>query len=166
MDAFPRLKARNLEGRAYQLPGDLDGELNVVIIAFQRWHQDLVDTWVPWLERLEAERPSVRFYELPTLSNMYSMARGFIDGGMAAGIPSPAARERTLTVYTDVRQALAAWRISDNRTIWTMLVDKQGRILWRGEGPYSAPAATSLLDAIDAGLGLDTAAGAAINRVR
>jgi hypothetical protein len=32
---FPRLEARSLNGRTYRLPGDLEGENNVVIVGFE-----------------------------------------------------------------------------------------------------------------------------------
>jgi hypothetical protein len=44
---FPRTGARDLEGRDVTLPDALEGDRNVVIVAFRRHHQDLVDSWVP-----------------------------------------------------------------------------------------------------------------------
>ena len=44
---FPTVAGKNLERNSFHLPRDLDGKLNVLLIAFQRWHQSLVDTWIP-----------------------------------------------------------------------------------------------------------------------
>lgn len=38
MGTFPRAVGRNLEGWRYTLPFDLEGKLNVVVIAFGRVH--------------------------------------------------------------------------------------------------------------------------------
>ncbi len=38
------LSARNLNGRMFTLPADFGGTYNVAVIAFQRWHQELVDS--------------------------------------------------------------------------------------------------------------------------
>lgn len=141
---FPPLEARNLNGKRVVLPGGLGGERNLVLIAFRRWHQALVDSWFPYLDTLMASHPELRAYELPLISSLYGLARPFIDGGMAVAIPDPKVRERTLTVYTDVGQVMVALNIPNTMTITVLLVDRQGRIFWRSEGPYSAERAAGL----------------------
>jgi hypothetical protein len=141
---FPALQARNLNGRTLALPAEFGGTHNVAIIAFQRWHQDLVDSWFPFLEPLLAAYPDLRAYELPMIGGLYRLARPFIDGGMAAAIPDPAVRDRTLTVYTDVRRVMAALQIPSTATITLLLVDRTGRIFWRDEGAYDAERAAGL----------------------
>ena len=103
---LPTLAARALDGKAYELPGDLRTQYSFVLVAFHREHQALVDTWLPWLLDLEQRRSDVAVYELPVLSTSYSPARWLIDGGMARGIPDASARARTITVYTDVTKAV------------------------------------------------------------
>jgi len=141
---FPPLQARNLNGRTFNLPTDLGGRYAVLLIAFQRWHQDLVDGWFPFLDQLLALYPELRAYELPMIGVAYSLARPFIDGGMAASIGDPAVRERTLTIYTDVRRAMAALAIRSNETITLLLVDRSGTIFWREEGAFQAERAAGL----------------------
>ncbi len=131
---FPSLQARNLNGRTLALPTDFGGARNVVIVAFRRWHQSLVDSWFPALAPLLAADPELRAYELPMIAGGYSLARPFIDGGMAHAIPDLAVRERTLTVYTNVAQSLAALQISSPETITILLVDRSGQIFWRSAG--------------------------------
>jgi hypothetical protein len=65
--SFPRLAARDLDGRDVMLPVGLPGERNVVVIAFRRGQQKLVDSWVPWLEQRAAADPRLRFVELPAI---------------------------------------------------------------------------------------------------
>jgi hypothetical protein len=100
-DRFPRTEARDLEGRDVVLPDAFDGDRNVVIVAFRREHQGLVDSWIPWLEERAAHDPGLRFYELPTIARLWAPMRGFIDGGMATAIKDPTVLRRTLTVYGD-----------------------------------------------------------------
>ena len=94
---FPPLQARNLNGRRLALPAEFAGARNVVIVAFRRWHQRLVDSWFPALDPLLTAHSDLRAYEVPILAGRYTLARPFIDGGMAGAISSLAARERTLT---------------------------------------------------------------------
>ncbi len=141
---FPDLEARNLNGKRVYLPSGFGGARNVVLIAFRRWHQAMVDSWFPYLEQLMSKRQDLRAYELPMISTVFALARPFIDGGMAAAIPDPKVRERTLTVYTDVGRVTAALHIRNQSTITLLLVDREGQIYWRSEGPYSPERAMGL----------------------
>lgn len=150
---FPPLQARNLNGRTLALPSEFAGVRNVVIIAFRRWQQQMVDSWFPALEPLLATHPDVRAYELPMIASGYTLARPFIDGGMASAITDSVVRERTLTVYTNVAQSLAALHISSPETITILLVDRGGQIAWRSEGAYAADKGAGLEQTLAAGSG-------------
>lgn len=145
---FPTVSGANLEGRRYELPRDLEGALNVLLIPFQRWHQDWVDTWVPALRQLTARHPEVRYYELPTLPRMNPIYRMSLDYGMKMGIPDRAAREATITLYLDKDAYRRALNIPDETTIVVMLVTPAGDILWRTTGAYTDEAGRSLAVAL------------------
>jgi hypothetical protein len=142
--SFPRLTARDLDGREVMLPAGLPGDWNVVIIAFRRQHQELVDSWVPWLEERAAAIPGLRFAELPAIGLQWQPARPVIDGGMAAAIRDQQTRRRTLTVYTDLRRVTASLGIGDRSTIWLFLVDRAGHVRWHGSGGWDAAVAAEL----------------------
>ncbi|GAA1230093.1 hypothetical protein [Oryzihumus leptocrescens] len=150
MDAatFPQLTARDLDGREVALPAGLPGELTVVLVAFRRSHQALVDSWVPWLEARMAMDSRLRVVELPVLALHWAPGRAAIDGGMAAAIPDRAVRRRTLTVYTDVRRVTAALGIEDRETITVCLVDRSGRVWWKGSGGFDRASAAALEAAV------------------
>jgi hypothetical protein len=141
---FPSVSGSNLEGRRFRLPGDLEGEVNLLFIPFQRWHQDWVDTWVPFARQLLAEIPGFRYYELPTLPRMNPLYRMSLDMGMKMGIPDRAAREATITLYLDKDAYRQALDIPGEDTVVVLLVDRRGAILWRTEGPFEQAKATEL----------------------
>jgi hypothetical protein len=145
---FPELEARNLLGQRLKLPADFAGERAVAIVAFERWHQRLVDEWIAWLNDTAPRYPGTEVYEVPVLSNLYIIARPMIDGGMAAAISSEQVRSHTLTVYTDVRRVREALGLPDTRTIGLFLVGRDGTIRWRGRGAFSEPQATALEEAL------------------
>jgi hypothetical protein len=147
---FPRLAARDLDGREVALPAGLSGEWTVVIIAFRREQQKLVDSWVPWLEQRAAADPRLGFVELPAIGLRWQPARPVIDGGMAAAIRDQKTRRRTLTVYTDIRRVTGPLSIPDRSTIWLFLVDRAGRVRWRGSGGQDAATAAALTAALAA----------------
>ncbi len=147
---FPHLEAHDLLRRHVVLPAGFEGERNVVIVAFRRQHQELVDTWVPWLEAHAEDDPALRFYELPTIGTQWSPARSVIDGGMASAIREPVVLRRTLTVYTDVDRVTSGLGITDTDTIWLFVVDARGVVRWRGHGPYTTATAAELADLLSA----------------
>jgi hypothetical protein len=148
---LPGLSARSLTGCAYTFPADLGGKPNVLVLVFERRQQPAADSWFPFLERLMAEHQDLRAYTLRLMANGYTLARPFIDGGMVAEIHSQIARERTLTVYTDVRQLAQALDIPTTAAA-VLLVDAAGRIGWRGQGRYDPVQAAALARAV-AGMG-------------
>ena len=141
---FPSVPARDLEGRDVTLPDVFTGERNVVIVAFRRNHQALVDSWVPWLEERAADDPGLRFYELPTIGRFWAPVRTFIDGGMAAAIKDPVVLQRTLTIYGDVHRLTRPLGIDDRSTVALVLVDRNGRVRWSGDGGFEERTAREL----------------------
>ena len=146
---FPTIDARNLEGRRFRLPANFATELSLAVVSFERWRQELVDSWTPTLEILAAKHAGLRVYELPIISTRYRLARPFIDGGMAAAIHSRAARERTLTAYTSVETVLRALYLPNAKTIAVVLVDRSGYVYWRALGSFDSALAVSLTATID-----------------
>jgi hypothetical protein len=145
---FPTLNGDNLNGKSVQIPSELKGKFNVLLVPFQMWQQDLVNSWVPFLEHLMKENPDFVFYELPTIRKMNFIARRIIDGGMRGGIPSRETRERTITLYIDKIPFRDALGISTESTLYLYLVDRQGTILWDETGELSDEKATSLEEAL------------------
>ena len=145
---FPPIEGSNLAKRTFRLPNDLEGELNVVLVAFQRWHQDQVDTWAPLLDDLERTLPGFRYYELPVIRSMNRFSQWMLDEGMRAGIPSQPVRARTITIYTDKEEFRSALQMPEENNIYLMLVTRQGEILWRGRGAYTQETARSLSQAV------------------
>lgn len=145
---FPRLAARDLEGRVRSLPDDFAGTCNVVVVAFRREQQSMVDSWIAWFDTIAAQHPGVRCYEVPVIAARWSLARPVIDGGMAQAVRAQEARRRTLTVYTDVGRVTDALAIDDTRTVTVLLVDSDGRVRGRTTGPATEQGGDGLLAAL------------------
>lgn len=146
---FPRAEGTNLEGRRFSLPADFESEYNVVFVAFRREQQADVDSWLPFVKAQKLVERGVRAYELPTLNRSYRLMRGFIDGGMARGIPEKATREATITLYIDKSPFKQALAISTEDRIVTFIVARDGRVLWRGDGPFTASMGAELIGVLD-----------------
>jgi hypothetical protein len=154
---FPEVTGSNLLRSKITLPDDLQGELNILFIAFYQWHQALVDSWVPWAQQIEQAHPNVQFYEIPVIRKMNFLSRTFINEGMRAGIPNPTSREKTITLYLDKEELRRALEIPDEETIRILILDHQGNILSQTEGAFSQEKADFLFEAIQEHLVLDKA---------
>jgi hypothetical protein len=150
LGAFPVIRARNLQGLDVELPTAFVGDCNIVVVAFQRNHQELVDSWVPWFEQQAAVDPGLRFYELPTIGRIWAPVRRFIDGGMAAAIREPLILQRTFTIYGDLDRVTGPLGIKDRSTVSVFCVDRSGQVLWRGVGGYSEEHALEIESVISA----------------
>jgi hypothetical protein len=145
---FPAVSGSNLQRKKLALPEDLKGDMNLVLIAFQQWQQDQVDTWIPFARKLEQTHPSIRYYELPTIRQMNGLSRTFINEGMRAGIPDPVARERTITLYLDKRAFRQELQLAHEDEIHILLLDQDGQVRWRAEGAFTHDKAQSLMAAV------------------
>ena len=141
---FPAVTGSNLQRKKLNLPQDFEGQHNLVLIAFQQWQQSQVDTWLPFARQLEETHPGVRYYELPTIRRLNALSRTFVNEGMRAGIPDPVARERTITIYLDKLAFRQALQLPGEDDIHVLLLDRQGRVLWRAEGAFTAEKGESL----------------------
>lgn len=147
--SFPIVTGSNLERRRLTLPGDFEGHLNLVVLAFWQRHQALVNTWMPLAGDLEKRYPGFAFYELPVIHKRSRISQWFIDSGMRAGIPDRRVREHTITLYVDKPPFLGDLGITDDGTIQAMVVDRTGRILWRASGSLIEAAESDLVEFLE-----------------
>ena len=141
---FPEVEGRNLQFEDRVFPQDFVGEWNLALVAFQREHQELINTWLPEAEELEGRFPGFAYYEFPIIRELGGLSQRFIDGGMRVAVRQAKARERTVTFYTDKERFRTALQIPGEETIHVILVDPAGEVLWRTTGPLTAEKLTAL----------------------
>jgi len=146
---FPPVTAKDLEGRQVRIPDDLPLGPRIVVLAFQRWHTKLIETWEPALRALETRCAALSVWEVPALSRLYLPVRGFIDGGMRAGIVDSDARRHTLTAYTDLSALAHELQLPSLETVYLFLLAPDGTIVWKGEGASDAEQTAALTKAIE-----------------
>jgi hypothetical protein len=147
---FPSITTHDLNRREVTLPSGLEGEYNLLLLGYQRWHQEQYKTWLPFAARVENANPAFRHYELPVVGRMNPVGRFFLDEGMRAGIPGREARERVFTLYVDLAALNRQLGIASTQEITLLLVRRDGAILWRETGAWTAEKGTSLEEALRA----------------
>jgi len=141
---FPNVTSNDLNGKQWNLPADLAGRAALLLVAFQRWHQAMVDEWLADVPGLTARYPELKVLELPVITALNRAARWFIDSGMRSGIADPVARGRTITLYLDKAAFRKALDIPNEETITAFLLDGDGRVVWRHSGPRTQTALGAL----------------------
>jgi hypothetical protein len=134
---FPRVTGSNLNGKTVELPKELKGKLNIVVIAFIRGQGAQIAEWVPSLNDLVKSNSDLAWYELPTLSATYLPSRPSIDGGMRAAILENDSRERTITLYLGKKEFMQSLNIPHEDTIYILLINKSGQVIWRAENGFT-----------------------------
>lgn len=148
MTQLPTVSGKNLLRQKMVFPRDFEARFNLVFIAFQQWHQDQVDSWVPLVDKMASEIPGFEYYEFPTIYRMNRLSQTLLNEGMRAGIPNEATRRRTITLYLDKTSFRDALGIPDESQTVVMLFDQEGQVLWQDKGAYSPEKGVALQTAV------------------
>ncbi len=130
---FPKVSGIDLEGKKQELPQVFNNEFNLVIVAFKREQQSEVDTWIKAIEPILKEKQNLSFFEIPLIYELSNFKRFWVNNGMRFGIQDEMARKRTITVYTNRDEFFKITKMKEDE-IYALLIDKNGKILWQGEG--------------------------------
>lgn len=141
---FPVVTGNNLNREKLEFPRDFGRNFNLLIIPFQQYQQTVVNTWIPFAQEIESTFPDFIYYELPTIYELPTLSRTFINEGMRAGIPDEIARQRTITLYLDKESFKQALDIQTEDEIHLFLVNNHGEILWSDIGQYTPDKADGL----------------------
>ncbi|MBC7871344.1 MAG: hypothetical protein H7Y09_10945, partial [Chitinophagaceae bacterium] len=68
---------------------------------------------------------------------------------MRQGIPDPVVRARTITLYVNVSEFIEKLSLPGVSTIYTFLLDRDGQILRRIDGPFTDAMGKTLIDQLD-----------------
>lgn len=137
-EIFPTIRGKNLNRKHTLIPDDFSDMNLIVIVAFQRWHQSIVDES---LERLNQANmhASHHVLEIPVLKQFSKFRQMRLDGVMRAAISDEVIRQRTITVYLDKDTFRKSLNIPNEDTTYWFLIDCVTKdILLRGTGIVSS----------------------------
>lgn len=149
LDAFPTLRGTNLLLQNVTVPDDLEGELQLIVVAYDDDQQVFVNKWLRPLEALNEDYPQLRGYYLPLLPPDTANASAFIIGGMTLAAANDTDRARTIVTFTNVETFNELMGIDDTETLQLFLLGENGRIEWRGSGQYDPLTLESLSVALE-----------------
>lgn len=147
---FPRVTSYNLSKAKLNLPGDFAGKINLLLISFRPEQLIQINTWMPTAEGLQHTNFNVRWYQLPVSDRENFVFRWWDNSSMRSDDTDPEAWPWIVPLYVDKNHFRRALQIPSERQIAVLLVDKQGKVLWRSEGPITPEKRASLLAAVAA----------------
>jgi hypothetical protein len=132
---FPEVTGTALDGTAYTLPADFEAPWNLLVLTFRDALDRLADQWVLVAERIAANSEGrLAAYELPVVGRGFKPFRSLVNASIGARADADAAeRARTIPLYVG-KGFQKKLGLRDEDTVHVLLVSRQGRIAWRGEG--------------------------------
>ena len=145
---FPVVKGRRLDGTKVRFPHDLPADATLLIVSFLDDLDPLADQWARLGERLVGPHDG-RFavLELPVVSAKLKLLGDLATMGVRGQVETEEERERTVPIFVDVKPFRKTLQLKA-RDVYPILVARDGRIAWRGDGDIDMDEVTELEAAI------------------
>ena len=133
---FPALRVETLSATVLDLPGDFAEGSSVVVLVYDQNQGRDVETWMPFLARLDEIDPAARYYVISALPAGLSLVRGMIEGVIRGSTSDAAQLDRTILLFTDVDALQASLGIEGTGAIHVLALDAAGGVMASTAGPY------------------------------
>jgi hypothetical protein len=144
---LPTITAKRLDQQLVVLPHGLSAERTLAIVAFQGGQRAEVDSWIRGLN-LEGD-PTIPWFKMPVFNDPGDEgARNDIHSQMLARHPAGKDPSRLIPVFTDRQAFIRAAGLTGTDHAWVMVLDRQGKVLARAEGPYDEGKAQALRETL------------------
>lgn len=143
---FPPMQVKNLADETKSFPAEFPGEKTLLLIAFEREQQELLDDWSARLSLRATGAPE--WLELPVIDDPGAFFRWFVDVGMKQGIREERVRSRVFTVYAPREDFVRLLGLPDRMQVHLVVADRSGRILCKVSGDWSEAKQQVLLSAL------------------
>lgn len=137
----------SLDKAKVNLPQDLEGKLNLLLISFEPEQQKDVDTWLPAAQALQHSDFNFRWYQLPVSARENFVFRWWENSSMRTDESDPETWHWIVPLYVNKNEFRRTLQIPNEHDVVALLVDKQGHVLWRSSGSMTPQKRLSLLAA-------------------
>lgn len=150
MGQLPTFVSHNLKQQPVALPQGLPSDRTLALITFKRGQRPQVDGWVNWVKNLNLAAPDAINWMRVTVVNDPGTegARGEVWSRLLEKYPGDAERANFVPVFTDHASFVRASGFSGTDQAMAVVLNRQGDVLARAEGPFDADKAQSLLETL------------------
>jgi len=144
---LPTLTVQRLDQQRVVLPRGLTADRTLALVAFDRKHRSEIDSWIKGL-RLEHDS-RIAWFKMPILDDPGSEdARKAIENNLLARLGSDGARSRLVPVFTNREAFARAAGLSGARHASVLVLNRDGKVLARAEGPFDEGKAQALRETL------------------
>ncbi len=148
--AFPSITGYSLDKQKVSLPGDLEGQTDLLLISFKEEQQADIDSWLPAAQALQHSNFQFRYYQLPVAERENFVFRWLESSSMRSDQTDPETWHWIVPLWVDRKKFFDDLQIPNEKQVVILLIDRQGHILWRASGAMSADKRASLMTAAGA----------------
>jgi hypothetical protein len=145
---FPSVSAYALNKARVDLPAGLAGQVNLLLLSFEREQDKDVNTWLPPAKDLQKTNPALQVYILPIFNRENLLYRWWENSSLRSGVSDPEWLQFTVPLYVDKPRFLRELKIPSDHAVVVLLIDKAGKLLWRSDGPITNEKQASLVAAL------------------
>lgn len=147
MGQLPTIYAKRLDQQPVVLPGQLPADRSLALVAYTRHQREEIQSWIRGM-RLESE-PAIAWFRLSVINDPGSeRARSEVEKKLLAHHPRDADRSRLVPVFTNRDAFARAAGVSGTEHAAVLVVDRDGKVLARAEGPYDEAKARALRETL------------------
>jgi hypothetical protein len=144
---FPPVTSWSLDKEKVTLPGGLEGETNLLILSFALEQKKDVTSWLPAAQALQHSDFQFRYYQLPIAERENFIFRWWETSSMRSDETDPVTWHWIVPLFVDRQKFLRDLNIPSQKQVVVLLVDRQGRILWRNSGAITDDKRAALMAA-------------------
>ena len=144
---FPSLTAYNLNKDKVTLPSGMEGKTDLLLISFAPEQQKELESWLPAAQALQHTNFQFHYYELPVEGRENFVFRWWETSSLRDEEDDPESWPWIVPLFVDRVKLMRALNIPDAKQVVALLVDRQGKILWRASGPMTTEQRASLMAA-------------------
>jgi hypothetical protein len=147
--SLPKTDEVTLAGDQVNLESSLKGNTGILVLGFSKKSGDQAKEWTKaLLSEFSADR-SVVIFEMPILESMPRLVRGMAVRSMK-NASSPTERQHFLPVFHNEMQWKQVAQFSEPDDAYIVVLDREGKIVWREHGPIDEKRKTELIGRIRA----------------
>lgn len=147
---LPALTTYSLDKTKVNLPSDLEGKVNLLLISFESEQSKDIDTWMPTAEALQHMNFLFRYYRMPVSGEENFIFRWWDTSSLRSVETDPLTWHWIIPLYTNKADFRHALNIPNEKEIVLVLVDKTGQVLWKTSGPMTSDKKAALTNAVAA----------------
>jgi hypothetical protein len=147
MGRLPQFTAKRLDQQSLVLPGQLPAERTLALVAYTRHQREEIQSWIHGLN-LDAGS-TIPWFRLSVVNDPGSdTARSEVERKLLARYPQQAERARMVPVFTNREAFARAAGTSSTEHAAVLVLDRDGHVLARAEGPFDEAKAQALRETL------------------